>query len=130
MRLLFSLTTLLTITSLLVVLSSCTRHAPPEDIIRKLCEGDMRKTIFAANTVAEEPIVRKAEIKVMEITRKGIGESKNTRGIPDKTLVYPIACQLQATIDGIEFEPETLFLYFFRNNEGDWLVRRRKLETD
>lgn len=89
----------------------------------------MRKTIFAANTVSEEPSVRKAEIKVMEVTRKGIGESKNTRGIPDKTLVYPIACQLQATIDGIEFEPETLFLYFFRNNEGDWLVRRRKLET-
>lgn len=122
MRPLFSVTIL---SFLSIILSSCTRHAPPEDIIRALCEADIRKTIMAVNPEPGEPSEKYVKVNVIEITRKGIGESKNTRGIPDDTLVYPIACLLQTTIDGIESEPETLFLYFFRNNDGDWLVRGR-----
>jgi hypothetical protein len=110
---------------LTVMLSSCTRHAPPEETIRTLCEANIRKTIMAASPESSEQPEKKVEVNVMEVTRKGIGESKNTRDIPDKTLVYPIACLLQTTIDGKKSEPETLFLYLFRGKDGDWLVRGR-----
>lgn len=114
------------------MLTSCARHAPPEDIIRMLCEADIRKTIMTAKPKSgsvgsvEGPVEGSVEVNIIEITRKGIGESKNTRDIPDKTLVYPIACLLQKTVDGLESEPETLFLYFYRNSDGDWSVRGRK----
>jgi hypothetical protein len=110
---------------LTIVMSSCGRHAPPEETIRTLCEANIRKTMMAANPDSSEQSKKNVKVQVLEITRKGIGESKNTRDIPDKTLVYPIACLLQTTIDGKESEPETLFLYLFRGKDGDWLVRGR-----
>jgi hypothetical protein len=127
MRLLFSVTLskVTLVLFLTLMLSSCTRHAPPEDTIRTLCEANIRKTLMAANPESSEQSEKNVKVEVLEITRKGIGESKNTRDIPDKTLVYPIACLLQTTIDGKKSEPETLFLYLFRGKDGDWLVRGR-----
>ena len=110
---------------LTAILSSCGRHAPPEDIIRTLCEADIRESIAAANAESGELSEKEVKVNVLEVTRKGIGESKNTRDIPDNTLVYPIACLFQTTIDGRESESETLFLYLFRGKDGDWLVRGR-----
>ena len=127
MRLLSSVTLskVALVSVLSVVMSSCARHAPPEETIRTLCEANIRKTMMAASPESSQLSEKNVKVHVLEITRKGIGESKNTRDIPDKTLVYPIACLLQTTIDGKESEPETLFLYLFRGKDGDWLVRGR-----
>jgi len=69
-----------------------------------LCEADIRKTIMAIEPKSGS--VGSVDVNIIEITRKGIGESKNTRDIPDKTLVYPIACLLQTTVNGFESEPD------------------------
>lgn len=109
-----------------IFVSSCTRHAPAEEAIRNLCTGEFRKKLDRENLNLGEASDKNRSIEVVEIIRKGIGESKNTRGIPDNTLVYPIACLMQTNTNGTVAEPETLFLYFFRNSDAVWQVRARK----
>ena len=106
-----------------IFVSSCTRHAPAEEAIRNLCTEEYGKKLAREVGETSDKILN---IEVVEIIRKGTGESKNTRGIPDNTLVYPIACLMQTNTTGTIAEPETLFLYFFRNSDAAWQVRGRK----
>ncbi len=123
MRRFFSVTAVLFLS---VSLFSCGRHEPPEDIVRNLCEENITGTIVAEGRESRGLSAKDLEVNILEINRKGVGESKNTRGIPDKTLVYPIGCLFETTVDGVESEPKTTFLYFFRNSvDGGWLVRER-----
>jgi len=110
---------------IVIVLSSCARHEPPEDTVRSICASEMKKTLASTNLAAGNELADEPVISVLEIGRKGVGESKNTRGIPDKTLVYTIACLIKTTIGEEESEPENLYLYFYKDANGNWTTRER-----
>ncbi len=54
-----------------------------------------------------------------------MGESKHTRGIPDKKLVYPVSCLLKTRTDGESTGTVSVFLYFYKDDNGNWVVRSR-----
>jgi|APSaa5957512535_1039671.scaffolds.fasta_scaffold350062_1 hypothetical protein len=121
MQLIFRLTIVLFASLILI---SCSRHGPPEDVIRTFCEEDLRATIKASDSQSGD-----VEVKILEITRQSLTESKKIRGIPDDTWVYAIGCSIQTTIGGIEAEPVTHHLYFFRDSDGGWHERGKELRS-
>jgi len=119
MRLIIKLTILSILT---ILISSCSRHGPPEDVVRTFCENDIKRTFETSNVDGSSTM----QVKVLEIMRQSLTESKNIRGIPDDVWVYTVACSLQTTIDDVDSEPETLYLYFFRDKDGGWLIRETR----
>jgi hypothetical protein len=107
-----------------LALTSCSRHGPPEDVIRTFCEEDLRASFEASDSSSGS-----VEVTILEITRQSLNESKNTRGIPDGAWVYAIACSMKTTIGGRQAAPETRHLYFFRDSEGGWHERGRELRN-
>lgn len=121
MQLIIKLTILLFVS---LALTSCSRHGPPEDVIRTFCEEELRATLKTSDSSSGS-----VEVKILEIKRESLNESKNTRGIPDGVWVYAIACSMQTTIDGMQAVSETRHLYFFRDREGGWHERSRELRN-
>ena len=107
-----------------LALTSCSRHGPPEDVIRTFCEEDLRATLETSDLSPGS-----VEIKILEIKRESLNESKNTRGIPDGVWVYAIACSIQTTIGGMQEASETRHLYFFRDRDGGWHERSKELRN-
>ena len=112
-----------TILLVFAALSSCGRHEPPEEVIRTLCSQYLGQSGKTSGKDAAGSANLHTGVEVIQFSRKGLGESKHTRGMPDNKLVYPVSCLVKSDEMDADSDAVHLFLYFYRDSNGKWATR-------